>query len=139
MPGGFEAVQLRVAEQYVDQFGELAKEGNTLVVPANLADVGVDDRAGDERGAPAAAPGLTPSVPSRLPVASPSRRNNAAGSRARSVNRTPTISPSAIGGSRHRISLPRAEPPPRAGTLDRGHTPDVYGIGGRHPLDRGPH
>jgi regulator of protease activity HflC (stomatin/prohibitin superfamily) len=39
MPGGFEAVQLRVAEQYVGQFGELAKKSNTLVVPANIADV----------------------------------------------------------------------------------------------------
>ncbi|MGE0455881.1 MAG: SPFH domain-containing protein [Vicinamibacteria bacterium] len=38
--GGFEAVQLRVAEQYVDRFGAIAKSGNTLVVPANLADVG---------------------------------------------------------------------------------------------------
>ena len=39
MPGGFEAVQLRVAEQYVGQFGELAKKSNTLVLPANVADV----------------------------------------------------------------------------------------------------
>ena len=39
MPGGFEAVQLRVAEQYVAQFGELAKKSNTLVVPANVADI----------------------------------------------------------------------------------------------------
>ena len=39
-PGGVEAVQLRVAEQYVDRFGELAKAANTLVVPANLSDVG---------------------------------------------------------------------------------------------------
>jgi regulator of protease activity HflC (stomatin/prohibitin superfamily) len=39
LPGGFEAVQLRVAEQYVEQFGELAKKNNTLVVPANVADV----------------------------------------------------------------------------------------------------
>jgi regulator of protease activity HflC (stomatin/prohibitin superfamily) len=38
-PGGFEAVQLRVAEQYVTEFGHLAQKGNTLVVPANLADV----------------------------------------------------------------------------------------------------
>lgn len=38
-PGGYEAVQLRVAEQYVNKFGELAKQGNTFVVPANLADV----------------------------------------------------------------------------------------------------
>jgi len=40
LPGGFEAVQLRVAEQYITQFGELAKESNTLVLPANVADVG---------------------------------------------------------------------------------------------------
>jgi regulator of protease activity HflC (stomatin/prohibitin superfamily) len=39
-PGGIEAVQLRVAEQYVDQLGNLAKSGNTFVLPANLADVG---------------------------------------------------------------------------------------------------
>jgi regulator of protease activity HflC (stomatin/prohibitin superfamily) len=38
-PGGHEAMQLRVAEQYVAQFGEIAKKGNTLVVPANLGDV----------------------------------------------------------------------------------------------------
>jgi regulator of protease activity HflC (stomatin/prohibitin superfamily) len=40
VPGGYEAVQLRVAEQYIGQFGELAKESNTLVLPANVADVG---------------------------------------------------------------------------------------------------
>jgi regulator of protease activity HflC (stomatin/prohibitin superfamily) len=37
--GGMEAVQLRVAEQYVHQFGEIARESNTVVVPANLSDV----------------------------------------------------------------------------------------------------
>ena len=39
-PGGFQAVQLRVAEQYITQFGNLAKVGNTLVLPATLSDVG---------------------------------------------------------------------------------------------------
>jgi regulator of protease activity HflC (stomatin/prohibitin superfamily) len=38
-PGGDAAMRLRVAEQYVEQFGELAKAGNTLVVPANLSEV----------------------------------------------------------------------------------------------------
>jgi regulator of protease activity HflC (stomatin/prohibitin superfamily) len=38
-PGGFQAVQLRVAEQYIQQFGSMAKAGNTFVVPANLGDV----------------------------------------------------------------------------------------------------
>ncbi len=37
--GGFEAVQLRVAEQYITQFGHIAKTGNTLVIPSNLSDV----------------------------------------------------------------------------------------------------
>lgn len=37
--GGREAMQLRVAESYVTEFGNLAKEANTLVVPANLSDV----------------------------------------------------------------------------------------------------
>lgn len=38
--GGYEAVQLRVAEQYINQFGRLAKEGTTLIIPTNLSDVG---------------------------------------------------------------------------------------------------
>ena len=38
-PGGQEATQLRVAEQYVQQFGQLAQETNTLILPANVADV----------------------------------------------------------------------------------------------------
>ncbi|MEM7081727.1 MAG: SPFH domain-containing protein [Pseudomonadota bacterium] len=37
--GGNEAMQLKVAQQYIEQFGQLAKEGNTLVVPANLGDL----------------------------------------------------------------------------------------------------
>ncbi len=37
--GGHEAMQLRVAEQYVQQFGELAKKTTTLVVPANTSDI----------------------------------------------------------------------------------------------------
>jgi regulator of protease activity HflC (stomatin/prohibitin superfamily) len=37
-PGGFQAVQLRVAEQYVNQFGNLAKAGNTFIIPTNLSD-----------------------------------------------------------------------------------------------------
>ena len=39
-PGGAQAVQLRVAEQYLTQFGQLAKAGNSLIIPSNLADVG---------------------------------------------------------------------------------------------------
>jgi regulator of protease activity HflC (stomatin/prohibitin superfamily) len=37
-PGGFQAVQLRLAEQYITQFGNLAKAGNTLIVPTTLSD-----------------------------------------------------------------------------------------------------
>lgn len=37
--GGMDAVQLKVAEQYIVQFGKLAKESNTLILPTNMADV----------------------------------------------------------------------------------------------------
>jgi len=37
--GGMEAVNLKVAEQYVGAFGNLAKQGNTLIVPGNLSDL----------------------------------------------------------------------------------------------------
>ncbi len=40
MPGGKDAVNLRVAEQYITEFGKLAKEGNTLIIPSNLSEVG---------------------------------------------------------------------------------------------------
>jgi regulator of protease activity HflC (stomatin/prohibitin superfamily) len=39
-PGGYEAVQLRVADNYLTQFGKLAQEGNTMILPATLSDVG---------------------------------------------------------------------------------------------------
>jgi len=40
LPGGPEAVQLRVAEQYITKFGELAKSTNAMILPANVADIG---------------------------------------------------------------------------------------------------
>ena len=38
-PGGFEAVQYRVASDYILQFGNLAKETNTLILPSNMSDI----------------------------------------------------------------------------------------------------
>ncbi|MGL6070178.1 SPFH domain-containing protein [Craterilacuibacter sp.] len=38
-PSGIEAVNLKVAEQYVEAFAKLAKTGNTLILPANAGDV----------------------------------------------------------------------------------------------------
>ena len=37
--GGDRAMQLRIAEQYIEEFGRLAKTGNTFVVPSNLSDI----------------------------------------------------------------------------------------------------
>ena len=37
--GGDRAMQLRIAEQYIEEFGRLAKAGNTFVVPSNLSDI----------------------------------------------------------------------------------------------------
>lgn len=39
-PGGLEAVNLQVAEGYVQAFSQLAKAGNTLILPSNMADIG---------------------------------------------------------------------------------------------------
>lgn len=38
-PGGSDAVNLKVAEQYVSAFAQLAKTGNSIIVPANLSDI----------------------------------------------------------------------------------------------------
>jgi len=37
--GGLQAVNLRVAEQYIAEFGNLAKTNNTLIIPTDLSDV----------------------------------------------------------------------------------------------------
>ncbi|WP_028585887.1 SPFH domain-containing protein [Desulfogranum mediterraneum] len=39
MPGGHEAANLEVAKKYLDEFGKLAKENNTMILPGNLTDV----------------------------------------------------------------------------------------------------
>lgn len=39
MPGGMEAVQLKVADKYIEQFGNLAKTNNTMIIPQNMGDV----------------------------------------------------------------------------------------------------
>lgn len=38
-PNGREAVNLRLAEQYINEFGKLAKENNTMIIPADLANI----------------------------------------------------------------------------------------------------
>jgi len=37
--GGMDAANLKVAQQYVDAFANLAKTGNTLIIPSNVSDV----------------------------------------------------------------------------------------------------
>ena len=39
LPGGMDAANLKVAQQYVEAFANLAKVGNTLIVPSNISDV----------------------------------------------------------------------------------------------------
>ena len=38
-PGGMTAVNLQVAQRYVDAFAKIAEQSNTLVVPANMGDL----------------------------------------------------------------------------------------------------
>jgi regulator of protease activity HflC (stomatin/prohibitin superfamily) len=78
--GGAEAIQLKVAQQYIEEFGELAKDSNTLVLPASVADVGsMIALAG---GDPAVPRGVTstPTAPrrsSRQPLGGPTRHAEA--------------------------------------------------------------
>lgn len=37
--GGLDAVNLRVAEQYITEFGKLASENNTMILPSNVSDL----------------------------------------------------------------------------------------------------
>jgi len=39
MPGGHEAMQLRIAEQYVSAFANMAKSGTSMIIPSNLTDI----------------------------------------------------------------------------------------------------
>jgi len=39
MPGGAEAIQLRVAEQYIGEFGKVINNADTVILPSNLADI----------------------------------------------------------------------------------------------------
>jgi regulator of protease activity HflC (stomatin/prohibitin superfamily) len=67
-PGGREAMQLRVAEDYIQQFGSLAKTTNTIVLPANLTDIAgmiavatrVFEETRTDVAPPPAAPPVTP-------------------------------------------------------------------------------
>jgi len=36
---GIDAVNLRIAEQYLTEFGKLARENNTMIIPSDLADI----------------------------------------------------------------------------------------------------
>ena len=38
-PGGKDTVNMQLAQQYLTQFGNLAKENNTMIVPADLSNV----------------------------------------------------------------------------------------------------
>ena len=38
-PGGSDAVAMRIAEGYLEEFGKLAKTNNTMIIPANVADI----------------------------------------------------------------------------------------------------
>jgi hypothetical protein len=39
LTGGETAANLRVAEKYIAAFGKLAKENNTMIIPANMGDI----------------------------------------------------------------------------------------------------
>jgi regulator of protease activity HflC (stomatin/prohibitin superfamily) len=68
--GGIEAMQLRIGEEYVKQFGNFAQAGTTLIVPANLTDLASIvtmatsiARKPDAAATPAARPAVTSAPP----------------------------------------------------------------------------
>jgi regulator of protease activity HflC (stomatin/prohibitin superfamily) len=70
--GGLQAVNLRIAEQYIQEFGRLARTNNTMIIPSTLSDVGgfiaaakgvLDAFEGEQRGDGAAAGTVTPGPP----------------------------------------------------------------------------
>jgi regulator of protease activity HflC (stomatin/prohibitin superfamily) len=72
--GGSDAVNLRIAEQYLGEFGKLAKTNNTLIIPADLGDTAgmvaavskvfshTKQKAAEELAAAVAAPAPLPGV-----------------------------------------------------------------------------
>ena len=75
-PGGEQAVQLKVAQQAVDAFAQLAQKNNTMIVPSSLAEVVGDHRHGDgaDEDAGAAAGLSRASPPRRVGSATPRLR-----------------------------------------------------------------
>jgi len=70
--GGAQAMQLRIGEEYVRQFGNLAKESTTLVIPSQLSDLAsvvamatsiVRSASGRDAVAPVPAPAVPPAAP----------------------------------------------------------------------------
>jgi hypothetical protein len=49
-PGGAEAIQLKVAQQYIEEFGKVISNADTIILPSNLSRAGMITN-GDERGA----------------------------------------------------------------------------------------
>ena len=80
LPGGFEAVQLRVADHYIEKFGQLANASDTtLIVPASVGDISgmlatamnVIRRQGGKGGGTAGPAGSTPPAPPASPFHRP--------------------------------------------------------------------
>ncbi len=72
-PGGIEALQLQVARDFISQWGNLAKQSTTVLIPAEMGNIGsfiataleiVRSRTGDQPGTPAGSP-LMPKVAPR--------------------------------------------------------------------------
>ncbi|MDD5704420.1 MAG: paraslipin [Kiritimatiellae bacterium] len=70
-PGGLNAVNLRLAESYIGEFGKLAKTANTMIIPSDLANVAgfiktASSVVGNFGHAAAAVPAVDASKPPRL-------------------------------------------------------------------------
>jgi regulator of protease activity HflC (stomatin/prohibitin superfamily) len=68
--GGIEALQMQLAKSYIDQFGNLAKVGTTMIIPAELGNIGgmVGTALQIVKGSSIAPPGAPPRSSGSVPA-----------------------------------------------------------------------
>jgi regulator of protease activity HflC (stomatin/prohibitin superfamily) len=69
--GGIEALQMQLAKDFIDKWGNLAKQGTTMIVPADLGNIGalVETALQIVKGSSNISPGASPRPSGSVPVA----------------------------------------------------------------------
>ena len=69
--GGIEALQMQLAKSFIDQWGNLAKQSTTMIIPAELGNIGamVGTALQIVKGSSIASPGASPRPSGSVPTA----------------------------------------------------------------------